>query len=317
MAADFSKLLARIGRVPMLTPDEEIILGNASRRYEEMRETRIAWLKAEGIEPSDEQVALLHNERLEDLPRIKRRALKAQRRMQEANLRLVVAVAKTYTRKARRGGLTADDLFSVGSVGLKRAVEKFDPKRGYKFSTYAYWWVKQALGKEVLTPNQGVAAFGLGAANAARAMKVRAIEERRRQETGASPTVAEIADEIGWPPDRVSDLLALYERSLAVSGDSLAPDLNGEKSSLLELAPASQERPGEALEREERSRQIAAVLSDLPTNQLAIAVGHFAEGKSLVTLGRELQVPRAQLEQEKSEVLAYLQKSLEGFYAAA
>jgi hypothetical protein len=117
-----SAWLAAAGRVPLLTPAEEIHLGSAVR----------AWLDA-----PDPSAA------------VRRRGLRARDRMTAANLRLVVSVAKKYATSAERVGLGFEDLLQIGAVGLVRGVEKFDHTRGYKLSTYAYFWIRQGLQRAV------------------------------------------------------------------------------------------------------------------------------------------------------------------------
>ena len=111
--------LAQIGRIPLLTPAEEISLGNAVQRG-----------FAEDASPSE-----------------KRAARRAKERMIKANLRLVVNVSKKYLHRQRGAAMEWPDLIQEGTIGLNRAVEKFDPEKGYKFSTYAYWWIRQAISR--------------------------------------------------------------------------------------------------------------------------------------------------------------------------
>ena len=119
--------LSNIGRVPLLTPAEEIELGNQVQKMMIITEDGQLNEKIKEFTPQDKRTI-----------KIGRRA---KERMMKANLRLVVSVAKNYQGK----GLELLDLVQEGSLGLERAVEKFDPTRGYKFSTYAFWWIRQSL----------------------------------------------------------------------------------------------------------------------------------------------------------------------------
>jgi RNA polymerase sigma factor (sigma-70 family) len=121
-----SQWLHQAGRIPLLTPDEEISLGAAVRE----------WLD----NPAGPAAAPAA---------VKRRGLRARNRMVAANLRLVVSIASKYRTGGERVGLDLADLLQEGAIGLARGVEKFDPTRGYKFSTYAYWWIRQAIGRAV------------------------------------------------------------------------------------------------------------------------------------------------------------------------
>ena len=123
--------LQNIGRVPLLTPAEEIELGNQVQKMMILTE--------------DGQL----NEKNQEFTTKQKRTIKigrrAKERMMKANLRLVVSVAKKYQGK----GLELLDLVQEGSLGLERAVEKFDPTRGYKFSTYAFWWIRQSMTRAI------------------------------------------------------------------------------------------------------------------------------------------------------------------------
>jgi RNA polymerase primary sigma factor len=121
-----SEWLRQAGRVPLLTPAEEIHLGAAVRE----------WLD----NPSGPDAAPAA---------VQRRGLRAKNRMVAANLRLVVSVAQKYRTGGERAGLALEDLLQEGAIGLQRGAEKFDPALGYKFSTYAYWWIRQAIGRAV------------------------------------------------------------------------------------------------------------------------------------------------------------------------
>ena len=123
--------LATIGRIPLLTPAEEIELGNQVQQMMALTEDGTIAVDSEQFSSKDRRMI-----------RIGRRA---KQRMMKANLRLVVSVAKKYQGK----GLELLDLIQEGSLGLERAVEKFDPTRGYKFSTYAFWWIRQSMTRAI------------------------------------------------------------------------------------------------------------------------------------------------------------------------
>ncbi|MFG2787414.1 sigma-70 family RNA polymerase sigma factor [Streptomyces sp. NPDC048419] len=192
----FRQYLREIGRIPLLTAAEEVEL---ARRVE-------AGLFAEeklGNAPSlDSQLAL-------DLDRLVVMGRMAKRRLIEANLRLVVSVAKRYVGR----GLTMLDLVQEGNLGLIRAVEKFDYARGYKFSTYATWWIRQAMSRAL--------------ADQARTIRVpvhvvelinRVVRVQRRmlQERGYEPTPEEVAAHLDLAPERVSEVLRLAQEPVSL-----------------------------------------------------------------------------------------------------
>ncbi|MFD5816458.1 sigma-70 family RNA polymerase sigma factor [Streptomyces sp. NPDC127038] len=192
----FRQYLREIGRIPLLTAAEEVDL---ARRVE-------AGLFAEEklrLTPGlDERLAL-------DLDKIVVMGRMAKRRLIEANLRLVVSVAKRYVGR----GLTMLDLVQEGNLGLIRAVEKFDYARGYKFSTYATWWIRQAMSRAL--------------ADQARTIRVpvhvvelinRVVRVQRRmlQERGYEPTPEEVAAQLELPAERVSEVLRLAQEPVSL-----------------------------------------------------------------------------------------------------
>lgn len=129
MSDSFRDFLDGIGRFPLLTASQEIELSRKIARYVELRD-------AEGERSKKEKQEMRIGQR-------------ARQKLMNCNLRLVVAVAKTYTNKIERCSLEICDLIQEGCIGLERAAEKYDGTRGYKFSTYAYWWIKQAINRSI------------------------------------------------------------------------------------------------------------------------------------------------------------------------
>lgn len=192
----FRQYLREIGRIPLLTAAEEVEL---ARRVEA---GLFAEEKLARTPDLDSGLAI-------DLDRLVVLGRMAKRRLIEANLRLVVSVAKRYVGR----GLTMLDLVQEGNLGLIRAVEKFDYARGYKFSTYATWWIRQAMSRAL--------------ADQARTIRVpvhvvelinRVVRVQRRmlQERGYEPTPQEVADHLELPPERVSEVLRLAQEPVSL-----------------------------------------------------------------------------------------------------
>jgi RNA polymerase primary sigma factor len=192
----FRQYLREIGRIPLLTAAEEVEL---ARRVEA---GLFAEEKLRLAADLDSRLAL-------DLDKLVVMGRMAKRRLIEANLRLVVSVAKRYVGR----GLTMLDLVQEGNLGLIRAVEKFDYARGYKFSTYATWWIRQAMSRAL--------------ADQARTIRVpvhvvelinRVVRVQRRmlQERGYEPTPEEVAAHLDLPPERVSEVLRLAQEPVSL-----------------------------------------------------------------------------------------------------
>src|SRR5689334_17277483 len=166
---------------------------------------------------------LTHAEELELARRIERGDLEAKDRMIEANLRLVVHLAKRFQRED--SGMTLLDLIQEGTIGLVRAVEKFDHRRGLRFSTYATLWIRQAIGRAMSEKGRAVR---LPVHVGDRVRKLQAVERRLAMALGATPTAAEVAAALEWSEVEVADVrrIALAPVSLeAPVGDDCYAEL--------------------------------------------------------------------------------------------
>ena len=198
--------LADIGRIPLLTPAEEIELGNQVQRMVVLRD--------QGSLSAADRRTIRTGER-------------ALGRMVQANLRLVVSVSKRYLNR----GVDQLDLIQEGTVGLIRAVEKFDPTRGYKFSTYSFWWIRQAMQRAI---DQHSRTIRMPVHLADLQRKLKGIIRERLQKTAVEPSLTELAEISGEPLEKVRSALMLdtvcasldakvrNDESLSCIGDMLA-----------------------------------------------------------------------------------------------
>ncbi|MEE2696282.1 MAG: sigma-70 family RNA polymerase sigma factor, partial [Cyanobacteriota bacterium] len=137
--------LRDIGRVPLLTHEQEITLGRQVQDLMDLEALQNEIESRDGSKPSPDQLAKASGLTSVQLKRKLQHGRRAKERMVAANLRLVVSVAKKYTKR----NMELLDLIQEGTIGLVRGVEKFDPTRGYKFSTYAYWWIRQGITRAI------------------------------------------------------------------------------------------------------------------------------------------------------------------------
>ena len=275
--------LTSIGRVPLLTPAEEIELGNQvqvmMRLVEEDR----------GENYSDREKKLI---------RVGRRS---KERMMKANLRLVVSVAKKYQGK----GLELLDLIQEGSLGLERAVEKFDPTRGYKFSTYAFWWIRQSMTRAIACQSRTIR---LPVHLSERLTAIRKVSLDLAHKLGAMPSRKEIAEAMDIPIDELDSLLRQ-----ALTTSSLDAPVNGEegRSFLGDLiADNSHAEPLEQVERGIHHEQLGRWLTHLTDQERQVLELRFGlegeERHTLAEIGRMLDVSRERVRQVELKALRKL-----------
>ncbi|MCP9779056.1 sigma-70 family RNA polymerase sigma factor [Cyanobium sp. T1G-Tous] len=274
--------LATIGREPLLTPAEEIELGNQVQTM--MRLT----------EEGDRELSDLEKKLL----RIGKRS---KQRMMKANLRLVVSVAKKYQGK----GLELLDLIQEGSLGLERAVEKFDPTRGYKFSTYAFWWIRQSMTRAIACQSRTIR---LPVHLSERLTAIRKVSLDLAHKLGAMPSRQEIAEAMAMP---IEELDGLLRQSLTTS--SLDAPVNGDegRSFLGDLiADSSEEEPLDRVERGIHQEQLGRWLSHLSDQERQVLQLRFGlegeERHTLAEIGRQLDVSRERVRQVELKALRKL-----------
>jgi RNA polymerase primary sigma factor len=280
--------LQEIGRVPLLTTQQEVELAmqmeGGIRAEEKLKE-------ADGELDAEERIILERTGRLAD---------RARKRLVEANLRLVVSIAKQYVGR----GMSLLDLFQEGNLGLMRAVEKFDYRKGFKFSTYATWWIRQAVTRALADQSRTirVPVHMVETIN-----KLARAQRALVQDLGREPTISEIAGEMEMEPERVTEL-----RRIAMDPVSLETPLGEEGDSTLGdfVEDPDAEVPVEAASFRLLQGYLSLALEDLNERERKVVIMRFGldDGKvrTLEEVGEHFEVTRERIRQLETKALAKL-----------
>ncbi len=336
--------LQEIGRVRLLGRDEEVSEAQRVQRYVQLLELREQaaetadealqtyiklidarnrltaqlghrpslerWAREAGIEVSELKPTISQGKRqwaelaglsLEELEHIQKEGIRAKEHMIKANLRLVVSVAKKYQNR----GLELLDLIQEGTLGLERAVEKFDPTKGYRFSTYAYWWIRQGITRAIATQSRTIR---LPVHITEKLNKIKKAQRKISQEKGSTATVEDVARELDMTAPQVREVLMRVPRSVSLE-TKVGKERDTELGDLLETDDAT---PEETLMRESLRRDLQQLLADLTSRERDVIRMRFGLGDgtpySLADIGRALDLSRERVRQIEAKALQKLRQ---------
>ena len=274
--------LTSIGRVPLLTPAEEIELAHHVQQMKDLLSLPL------------EQRSTRQKHKI-------KMGKRARDRMMAANLRLVVSVAKKYQNQ----GLELLDLVQEGAIGLERAVDKFDPAMGYKFSTYAYWWIRQGMTRAI---DNSARTIRLPIHISEKLSKMRRISRELSHRFGRQPNRLELANAMGIEPQDLEDLV-----SQSAPCASLDAHARGEedRSTLGELIPdPNSDEPMEGMDRSIQKEHLGGWLSQLNEREQKIMRLRFGldgeEPLTLAEIGRQINVSRERVRQLEAKAILKL-----------
>jgi RNA polymerase primary sigma factor len=288
--------LKEIGKVNLLTSDEEVrlaramVLGaDAKQQLEELQEAR---RQNEDASPNTAEE--------QELRQLVRKGNAAKQRLAEANLRLVVSIAKRYVGR----GMLFLDLIQEGNLGLIKAVEKFDYTKGYKFSTYATWWIRQAITRAIADQARTIR---IPVHMVETINKVIRVSRQLLQELGHDPSPEEISEEMNMPVDKVREILKIAQEPVSLE----TPIGEEEDSHLGDFIPDEDaSEPSEAASFTLLKEQLVDVLSTLTPREERVLKLRFGiedgRTRTLEEVGKEFNVTRERIRQIEAKALRKL-----------
>ena len=284
--------LKEIGKVNLLSPDEEVQLAQDMGAGDAAKEQLAELERDDSITLSDEE--------MKELRRLVKRGEAAKQRLAEANLRLVVSIAKRYVGR----GMLFLDLIQEGNLGLIKAVEKFDYTKGYKFSTYATWWIRQAITRAIADQARTIR---IPVHMVETINKVIRVSRQLLQELGHDPTPEEIAEEMSMPVDKVREILKIAQEPVSLE----TPIGEEEDSHLGDFIPDEDaSEPSEAASFTLLKEQLVDVLGTLTPREEKVLKLRFGiedgRTRTLEEVGKEFNVTRERIRQIEAKALRKL-----------
>ena len=274
--------LRDIGRIPLLSHEEEILLGRKVQRLMEINE-----VKTELNVCDKHSLADVLGIDYKQLRKELRDGEKAKDKMVTANLRLVVSVAKKYTKR----NMELLDIIQEGTIGLVRGVEKFDPGRGYKFSTYAYWWIRQGITRAIAEKSRAIRLPIHVTENLNRLKKA---QRELSQLNGEIPNIYELSEYLELSVDEIKDLMCKARQPT-----SLETKIGENRdTALIDLLEDESQLPDMLLERACIKEDIRELIRDLPEMQAIVISMRYGIGEdileplSLTAIGQILNMSR-------------------------
>lgn len=276
-----AKYLKDIGRNPLLSGSEEI-------EYANQIQAMMPLLEQDNLTPEEQAIV--------------RRGQRARQKMAQANLRLVVSIAKKYQNR----GLSLLDLIQEGSIGVMRATEKFDPSKGYKFSTYSYWWIKQAMTRAIANQSRTIR---LPIHITDKLNKIKTTTRKLSQELGRRPTEAEIADELDITVER---LRYIVQASYRAKPKSLNLTIDENQTELGQMLADDSADPTDFVFEQELNDKVRTLLDTLSPKEKDVIILRFGlkdgQTKTYEQIGKLCGISRERVRQIKNKALRLLKR---------
>ncbi len=294
--------LQEIAQFPLLTAEQEIAYATQVQLLIVIEQHELTLAQQLRRQPTPSELANFVNKSETEITQILEQGKIAKQRMVTANLRLVVSIAKKYQHR----NLEFLDLIQEGAIGLQRGVEKFDPNRGYKFSTYAYWWISQAITRAVAEKSRTVR---LPVHITEKLNQIKKVQLQLSQTLGRRPTLTEVAQKLDLKPSQIREYLSLARRTASLDM-KVAADQDTQLSELLASEGIS---PDEQITQQLLHQDLTNLLASLKPMQRQVLILRFGllgqQELSCAEIAQKLNISKTRVRQIQEQAIKILRRT--------